>query len=271
MLRLTLLFTFLALCLRPSASAHDEDPKTPVSLEQQLGAQVPLDVVFTDDDGRSALLRDYFNGVPVILALVYYDCPQVCPLVLEGLARSLRPLNFSAGEQYRVLAVSIDPRETAKVAADKRRSVLGSTRPETAAGWHFLTGLEPAIATVAEAVGFRYRKNEKSDAGTYVHPTGIMILTPDGKISRYLYGFDFPPRDLRLSLIEASGGRIGSPVDQLLLLCYEYDPRTGKYTMTILNILRMSGIATIVALGGGLALLFRRERCGTLQPPGKDS
>jgi protein SCO1/2 len=269
-LRLPLLLTLFALCLQPSVRAHDEDQKTPVSLEQQLGAQVPLDVVFTDDGGRTAPLRDYFKGVPVILALVYYDCPQICPLILEGLARSLRPLSFSAGEQYRVVAVSIDPRETAKVAADKKRSVLGSARPEAATGWHFLTGLEPAIATVAEAVGFRYRKNDKSDAGTYVHPAGIMILTPDGKISRYLYGFDFPPRDLRLSLIEASGGRIGSPVDQLLLLCYEYDPRTGKYTMTILNILRMSGIVTIVALGGGLALLFRRERRVAAQRLGED-
>jgi protein SCO1/2 len=271
MLRLILLLIFVALCLRSPARAHDEDSQAPVLFEQRLGAQVPLDVAFTDDAGRSAPLRDYFKGVPVILALVYYDCPQVCPLVLEGLARSLRPLSFSAGEQYRVIAVSIDPRETPKVAADKKRSVLGSTPPEGASGWHFLTGQESGIATLAEAVGFRYRKNEKSETGTFVHATGIMVLTPDGKISRYLYGFDFPPRDLRLALVEASGRRIGSPVDQLLLLCYEYDPRAGKYTVTILNVLRMSAVATVVALGGGLALLFRRERRGALQRSGEDS
>jgi protein SCO1/2 len=252
------------------ALAHDEDARTAVSLEQRLGAQIPLALVFTGEDGRTAALREYFKEVPVILALVYYDCPQLCPLVLEGLARSLRPVSFSAGKQYRVIAVSIDPRETAAVAANKKRAVLGGSRPESA-GWHFLTGSQSAIAALTDAVGFRYRANEKSEAGSYIHAAGIMILTPEGKVSHYLYGLDFPPRDLRLALIEASGGRIGSPVDQLLLLCYEYDPRAGKYTVTVLNILRISGIATVAALGAGLALMFRRERRGSPRRSGEVS
>jgi protein SCO1/2 len=260
--------TIAALCLllevlwpEAQAMSHDQEQANgDVSFEQRLGAQIPLDLVFTDENGRTGALREYLSGAPVLLALVYYDCPQICPMVLESLARSLRPLNFTAGDQYRIVAVSIDPRETPQLAANKKRAVIALSRPEAAGGWHFLTGQQPAISRLAQAAGFGYRENDKSDGGRYVHPTGTMVLTPEGKISRYFYGFDYPPRDLRFALIEASGNRIGSAVDQLLLLCYQYDPRSGKYTITVLNILRMSGIATVLALCGGLALMLRRER-----------
>jgi protein SCO1/2 len=231
-----------------------------VRIEQRLNGQIPLDVVFTDETGRRTALSRYFDGKPVLLALVYYDCPQLCPLVLDGLARSLRPLDFKAGEDYRVVAVSIDPGETPELAAAKKRVVMGHSHPEAATGWHLLTGSQLSIETLAEAVGFRYRENEPGKEDRYLHAIGAMVITPAGKISRYFYGFDYPPRDLRFSLLEASGNRIGSPVDQLLLFCYKYDPAQGRYTLAILNILRLSGVATALGLGGFLLMLNRRSR-----------
>lgn len=255
------LLVFCVLWPSAQAMAHDEkqDVTRGVSFEQRLGAQIPLDVVFTDENGRTAALGDFFDRKPVVLAMVYYDCPQVCPLVLDGVARGLRPLNLVAGEHYRVVAVSIDPRETPELARRKKQSAMALSRPEAAAGWHLLTGAAAPIARLAEAAGFQYRENEKSDTDRYIHAAGILVATPEGKISRYFYGFDYPPRDLRLALVEASGNRIGSAIDQLLLLCYRYDPSQGKYTLAILNILRLSGIMTILALGTFLAVQFRRE------------
>jgi len=241
--------------IRPPDAAGAE-----LDLEQRLGSEIPLELAFTDENGRARTLGEFFDRTPVLLVLVYYDCPQICPLVLEGLARSLRAVNFAAGDQYRVIAVSIDPHETPQLAAHKKRALMARSRPGDSEGWHLLTGQQSEITRLAHAAGFRYKENQRSGPARYIHPAGALVLTPDGRISRYLYGFDYPPRDLRFALIEASGNRIGSPVDRLLLLCYEYDPRTGKYTITVLNILRMSGAATVVALGGGLALMLRRER-----------
>jgi protein SCO1/2 len=265
------LFLFLwIVALASAASAHDEKSGPPpgsagvtasdATIEQRLNAQVPLDLIFTDETGREGALHRYFDGKPVLLALVYYDCPQLCPLVLDGLARSLRPLDLKPGDDYRVVAVSIDPREPPELAGVKKRALMQRLRPEAAAGWHFLTGDQLSIESLAKTTGFRYVENEKEKADRYLHPVGAVALTPEGRISRYFYGFDYPPRDLRLSLVEASGNRIGSAVDQLLLLCYKYDPAQGKYTLSILNLLRFSATATVLVLAGCLVFMLRRER-----------
>jgi protein SCO1 len=231
-----------------------------IRIEQRLDAQLPLELMFRDETGREVALAQYFDGKPVLLALVYYECPQLCPLVLDGLARSLRPLDFKAGEEYRVIAVSIDPRETPELARTKKQVLMGHSRPEAGTGWHLLTGNQLSIETLAETVGFRYVETETGKEDRYRHAIGTMVITPGGKISRYFYGFDYPPRDLRLALIEASNNRIGSAVDQLLLLCYKYDPATGRYTLAILSVLRFSGAATALTLGGFLLIMSGRER-----------
>jgi len=264
----TLFLLIWMLALAPAASAHDEEPSGQpsaaevaknVALDQRLNAQVSPDLIFTNETGQSVALSRYFDGKPVLLALVYFDCPQLCPLVLDGLARSLRPLDLKAGEDYRVVAISIDPDETAELARSKKQSMMARSRLDSA-GWHFLTGAQPAIETVAQTVGFRYLENGKEKQDRYIHASGAIVLTPDGKVSRYFYGFDYPPRDLRLALVEASGNRIGSTVDQLLLLCYKYDPAQGKYTLSILNLLRVSGAATALGLAALVVLMLRRER-----------
>lgn len=259
------LIFFSILWPQAQVTGHEERKQTngtnpEVSFDQQVGAQIPLDLIFADDNGRQGTLSEHFGGKPVLLALVYYNCPQICPLVLDGLARSLRPLSFAAGDDYRVVAISIDPRETPELARGKKQSVMARSRPDAAAGWHLLTGDETQIKRLAQAVGFRYAENERSDRDRYIHAAGMMVVTPEGKISRYFYGFDFPPRDLRFALIEASGNRIGSAIDQLLLLCYRYDPSQGKYTLAILNILRLSGLVTALGLGAFLMIQLRRER-----------
>jgi protein SCO1/2 len=275
MLKTILSLLFFAVLVVP-AHSHDESatPRFPgkevlpgVNIEQRLNAELPLDLMFTDETGRESALNRYFDGKPVLLAFVYYDCPQLCPLVLESLARSLRPLNLHAGADYRVVAVSIDPRETPALAADKKRALMERAGPGAAAGWHFLTGPQSSIEPLAQAAGFRYMENEQGGPDRYVHAVGAVTLTPRGKISRYFYGFDFPPRDLRFSLMEASGNRIGSAVDKLLLLCYKYDPTQGKYTVAVLNVLRFSGGATVVLLAGLVVLLRRRERPVPAQRP----
>lgn len=271
----TLFFLLSFLALASPAFAHDGESRPAVgrafevkevTLAQKLNSQIPLNLVFTDENGSDVTLSQYFDGKAALLALVYYECPQLCPLVLEGLARSLRPLDFEAGEDYRVIAVSIDPQETPEVARRKKDLLMARLRPQGASGWHLLTGSQNSVETLAEAVGFRYRENADTALGRYSHAIGAMVITPNGRISRYFYGFDYPPRDLRLSLIEASGNRIGSPVDQLLLLCYKYDPTQGKYTISILNVLRLSGTATVLALGGFMVIMLRRERSGKIKP-----
>jgi protein SCO1 len=243
------------------AMAYEEkqDFTRGVSLEQRLGGQIPLDLAFTDESGRTATLGEFFGGKPIVLAMVYYECPQICTLVLDGVARGLRPLNLLAGEDYRVVAVSIDATETPEQAGRKKKSTMTLAGPEASVGWHLLTGEAAPITELAKAVGFHYRENEQSERDRFIHAAGILVVTPDGKISRYFYGFDYPPRDLRLALVEASGNRIGSAIDQLMLLCYRYDPAQGKYTLAILSILRLSGVMTILALGSFLFVQFRRE------------
>lgn len=226
-----------------------------VKIEERLHGQLPLDLIFRDESGEPVELRRYFSGKPVLLAFVYYDCPQLCPLVLEGLGRSLRVLRL-AGEDYQVLAVSIDPTETPELAARKKAT---SKAPPS---WHFLTGQSDGIAALTAAAGFRYQRTLVGGKEEFLHPANTIVLTPEGKISRYFSSIDFPPKDLRFALIEASGNRIGSPLDHLLLLCYQYDPAQGRYTLAILNILRLAAIATIASVAGFITLMLLRERAG---------
>ncbi len=230
-----------------------------VGIDQKLDAQIPLDLVFRDEQGRAISLREYFGEKPVILALVYYECPMLCTLILNGVLRSLRALPLTVGKEFTVLTVSFDPREGPELAAAKKRAYVRSYgRPEAEGGWHFLTGEETAIRRLTEAVGFRYAFDPET--GQFAHASGIMVLTPQGRIARYFYGIEYAPRDLRFGLIEAAQGRIGSPVDQILLYCYHYDPKTGKYSLLVMNVLRLAGAATVLALGGFILVMLHRDR-----------
>jgi protein SCO1/2 len=230
-----------------------------VGFDQKLGQQLPLDLSFTDEAGRRVRLEGLFGRRPVVLALVYYECPMLCTLVLDGLVRSLKRLSFEAGKDFDVLAVSFDPRDTPERAAAKKRAYLERYgRPETAEGWHFLSGEAESIAKLTEAIGFR----ATYDAGTgeFAHAGGLLLLTPQGRISRLFYGIEYPVQDLRLGLVEASAGRLGTAVDHLILLCYRYDPATGRYGLVILNVLRLAGLLTVAALGLMLYVLHSRDR-----------
>lgn len=230
-----------------------------ITIDQKLGAQVPLSLPFTNELGERVELGDFMGDKPVIFTLVYYECPTLCNQVLNSLLRALNVLTFDIGTEFDVVTVSIDPDETASLASAKKAEYLKNYRgPNAALGWHFLTGAPEEIAQLADAVGFRYEYDEATDQ--YIHASAIMILTPDGKVARYFYGIDYPPRDVRWGLVEAAGGQIGSPVDQLLLLCYSYDPMTGKYGLIIRNSLRVAGLATVLILGTFIFVMLRRER-----------
>lgn len=228
-----------------------------VGIDQTMGAQVPVDIPFVDEAGRPVTLRR-FLGKPVILALVYYQCPSLCNMVLNGVLRSVKNLDMTAGDEYEIVAVSFDPRETPEMAAAKKVSyVKGYNRAGAEAGWHFLTGSQASSKTLAEAVGFHYAFDPVTNQ--YAHGSAIMILTPEGKVMRYFYGIDYPARDLRFGLEEASNRRIGSPVDAVLLYCYHYDPANGRYGLVIMNALRIAGVATVAALVTFMIVMFRRD------------
>ena len=230
-----------------------------IGIDQRLGREVPLDLAFRDATGTPVRLRNYLDEKPVVLALVYYECPGLCSLLLNGMVRSFRALPFDIGDEFLVVTVSIDPTEPPELAAAKKQAyTLRYGRTGAGAGWHFLTGEEAAIRRLTEAVGFRYAYDPDSDR--YAHPAAIAVLTPGGRVARYLFGLEFPPRDLRLALVEASAGRIGSAVDQVLLYCYQYDPATGKYSLVIMNVLRLAGLATVMLLGTFIVLMCRRDR-----------
>ena len=264
-----LLVIFFSLILFSASPlfAHDDRPPAlrTVDLEQKLGSQVPLDLEFRDEAGRTVSLKEYFGRRPVILSLVYYSCEDLCPLVLDGLVRSMRPLSFNVGDQFDIITLSFDARDTPALAAAKKNDFVKQySRPGAEQGWHFLTGDETAIRSLTEAVGFRY--NYESDRDRFGHATGIILLTPTGKVARYFYGMEFSPRDLRLGLIEASANKIGSAIDQLLLFCYHYDPATGKYSLLVTNIIRLGGIATVIALATFIVVMLRRDRKRKWQP-----
>jgi protein SCO1/2 len=229
-----------------------------VGIDQKLNGSLPLNLHFRDETGRDVRLGEYFTTKAVIITPVYYGCPMLCTQILNGLVSGLKPVSFNAGQQYDVLAVSFDPSETPDLALNKKDSYLKRYgRAGSERGFHFLTGDEPAIKTLTAALGFRYTYDPKSKQ--FAHASGLMIATPDGRISRYLYGVDYAPRDLRLALVEASERKIGSPVDELLLFCYHYDPATGKYGTTVVTFLRLASAATVLGIAVFLTILLRQD------------
>ncbi|HEX4413087.1 MAG TPA: SCO family protein [Lacipirellulaceae bacterium] len=241
-----------------AAAAQKVDILHDVGIDQHLDTQIPLDLKFRDETGAPVKLGDYFTDQPVILVLAYYRCPMLCTQVLNGLVDSVRPIDFEMGKQFRVVTVSFDPREKSELAARKKETYATSYgRKGAAAGWHFLTGDEDSIAKLTQAVGFRYVYDEVHDQ--YAHASGIMVATSGGRLSHYFLGIDFPSRDVRLALVEASQGNIGSPVDRLLLLCYHYDPVTGKYTGATMTFVRIAGGITVLLIAVPIALAWRRD------------
>jgi len=229
-----------------------------IGIDQKLGAQVPLDLPFKDEDGRDVKLGDYFGSKPVVLALVYYDCPMMCTEVLNGMVSAFSVLKFDIGKDYNVVTVSFDAREKPALASEKKAVyVRRYGRPGGEQGWHFLTGQQPAIDALTSAVGFRYRWDERTQQ--FAHATGIMVLTPQGKLAQYYYGVEYSPRDLRLGLIQSSQNRIGTVVDQVLLYCYHYDPRSGKYGLIITRVYQVAGAITVLGLGTLILLMLKLE------------
>jgi len=232
---------------------------TNVGIEQHPDGQVPRDLAFVDDTGRAVKLGDYFGKKPLILNLVYYNCPMLCGEELAGLSSAMKVVKFDVGKEFEILTVSFNPKETPTLAAAKKQEyVKRYGRPDAAAGWHFLTGSAASINALTKAVGFQYQYDESKNQ--YAHATAIMVLTPQGRISRYFYGVEFPPKDLRMGLVEASEGKIGNAVDQVLLYCYHYDPAAGKYGAVVSNMLKVGGAVTIVLLVGLILILFRLDR-----------
>src|SRR3984957_23984 len=228
-----------------------------VGFDPQLNAQIPLDLPFVDENGSNVQLRDYFKQKPVVLAFVYYGCPMLCNQVEQGVVGALRMLSFTPGRDYEVVFVSFDPRESPDMAAGKKKSALDHfRRPETASGWHFLTGTKESVDAATTAANFRYSFDTKTNL--FAHASGIMLFTPDGRISRYFYGVEYPGRDMRLGLVDASAGKIGTPIDHVLLFCYQYDPSSATYSASILKIIRLGGILTVLGIVGGI-LIFRRR------------
>jgi len=229
-----------------------------VTFEQRLNTTLPLDAPFRDETGRGVTLGDYFGKRPVVLAFVYYSCPMLCTQVLNGVSSAAKALPFDVGSDFDVVFVSFDPRDTPHAAAEKKRAQLADYhQTSTAAGWHYLTGDETSIRRLTAAAGFSYRWDEAT--GQYAHVSGLLVATPDGRLSRYFYGVEYSPRELRLAIVESGEGRIGSLVDQLLLYCYHYDPASGRYGAIAMNVVRLGGAVTLVLLGGFIWVMRRRE------------
>ncbi len=233
-----------------------------VGIDQKLGDQLPLDTEFKDEYGNTVKLGEYFSkGRPVILALVYYECPMLCNQVLNGLSGSLKGISFDAGKDFDVLAISFDARENDKpdLAKNKKASYVERYgRPNSEKGWHFLTGTQDSIDKVTKAAGFNYKWDERSNQ--FAHAGGIMIVTPEGKMSRYLYGIDYAPKDVKFGIMESAADRVGDPTDKLLLYCYHYDPATGKYGLAIINVIRLGGVLTLLGMGAMAFVFWRRNK-----------
>jgi protein SCO1 len=254
---IVLLILFVAPALAP-AQMSLRTARRDVDFEQKPGAQVPLDVRLRDEAGRDVRLEEYLDGKPVVLLLAYYRCPGLCSLALNGLADVLRELPQSPGAEFTLLTVSFDPGDSAELAAAKKQAYLEQAGRPANTGWHFFTGGEGEVKRLADSVGFRYAYDAQT--GEYAHASGLVVLTPDGKVSRYLLGVAYDPRDLRLALVEASEGKIGSPVDQVLLYCLSYDPVTGRYRLTALTAMRGAAVLTVVVLGAWVTRALLRER-----------
>ena len=230
-----------------------------VGIDQNLNAQIPLELTFKDENGQVVRLGQYFREKPVVLALVYYECPGLCDLILNGLTHAMEQISLNVGSDYQVVTVSFNPKETWQLANAKKANYLEKyQRPGAKAGWHFLTGDQASIKSLADTVGFHYNYDPISKQ--FAHASGIFVLTPEGRIARYFYGIEYKPRDFRLGLVEASANKIGSPADQVLLFCYHYAPTTGKYGMAITEVTRALGTATVLLLGGFVFIMLRRER-----------
>jgi protein SCO1/2 len=274
--RLALLALLLApaVLLNASGAPGSPPPDAPlppppikeVGFDQKLGEAIPLDLVFRDEADESVRLARYFGKRPVVLSLVYFNCPMLCGMTTDGLVRSVRALRFEPGTDYEILSVSFDPRETAQMASEKKRTVMAQYgRKSGPGGWHFLTGDAVSVAALTKAVGFRYVWD--AEQKQFAHATGITVLTPQGRIARYFFGIEYPTKDLRLALIEASEEKIGNVVDQLLLLCFHYDPKAGRYTATVRNLVRGGGVITLLLLAGFVTIMLRRERASAARLP----
>jgi protein SCO1/2 len=250
----------LILCLTSaSAAVPQEQIAARAGLEQKLNAQVPFHAVFRDEHGRDVELGNYFGGRPVILALAYYECPNLCTLVLNGVLQTAHELKFDAGKDYEIVVVSFDPREQPALAAAKKQTYIERYgRAGAADGWHFLVGDKDAIAQLADAVGYRFAYDDATRQ--FAHPSAMIVLTPEGKVARYFPGIEYPPRDVRLALIDASQNHIGSLADRVFLLCFHYNPQTGRYGLLIARTMQFAGIGTALAIGAYIVLNVRRER-----------
>ncbi len=245
-------------CRPASAQAPPFNPTKNVGVDQKLDAQLPLYLTFRDERDKPVVLNEFFGQRPVVLCLIQYRCKMLCTEEINSLLRTLRALKFSAGQEFNVLMVSFDPRETGALALAKKKSCLAHYHRETAEqGWRFLTGDEPAIRELTEAVGFRYRYDAETDQ--FAHAAALMVATPQGRVSRYLLGVEFPLRDMQLSLVEASQDKIGSATDQILLLCYQYNPATGSYSLAVVNVIRAGGVLTVLSIAGFILGSWRRN------------
>jgi protein SCO1 len=231
-------------------SSNVPAPLRDVGFDQNLDQRIPLDVPFRDETGRPVMLREYFGARPVVLVFAYYQCPMLCSLVINGLDSTLKTISLKSGADFDVVVISFDPRDTTAAAADRKRHFH--------AGAHFLTGDQSSIETVTTAAGFRYVWDAQTSQ--FAHPSGVIVLTPDGRLARYLFGVEYSPRSLRLAIVEASGGKVGNPADTLLLYCYHYDPITGRYGLAIMRALRIAGAGTVLALVTFIGVMLRRER-----------
>lgn len=230
-----------------------------VGFDQKLGGQIPLDLAFKDETGKDVRLSDYFGSKPVVLSLVYFRCPMLCTISLNGLAAALEVLSFVPGQEFNVLTVSFDPHEGPVLAAAKKKAYMARyKRSQAEKGWHFLTGPKESVDALTQAVGFRYVWDEATKQ--FAHPAGVVVATPEGRISHYLFGVEYSPKDLRLALVDSAGGRIGNPIDTVLLYCYSYDPKTGSYSASILRLVRLGAVATVLALGGFILTTTMRRR-----------
>jgi protein SCO1 len=230
-----------------------------IGFDQNIDQQVPLDTVFRDESGAAVRLGDYFGKRPVVLVFAYYDCPMLCTQVINGLSSALGVLTLVPGKDFEIVTVSFNPRDTPATAAAKKAGYLERyQQPGASESWHFLTGDQPSIERLTQAAGFRYAWD--ADTRQFAHPSGIVVLTPDGRIARYLFGIEYSPRGLRFGIIDASAGKVGTPADSLLLYCYHYDPMTGRYGLVIMQAIRLAGAATVLALGAFILIMLRRER-----------
>jgi len=230
-----------------------------VTIEQRLNSQLPLDTVFRDENGQTVQLAKYFKKRPVVLALVYYECPMLCTQILNGVVRTAKNMTLMPGKDYDVVVISFDPNETPAMAMAKKATYMKNFgHPETAGGWHFLTGATPSIDRVTDAVGFRYKWDPALKQ--YAHASAVYVLTPEGKLSKYFYGINYSATDMRFGLVEASHDKIGTAVDQLLLFCCQFNPDSGRYTLAIYGVLRLVGAATLLLLGGYVVIMLRRDK-----------